>query len=139
LQNDSFERGGVVFAGTRGWRVPERRQTQTEEDAKIYNREVIRFELALKDAVLKTPAASGTPFTKGGLPIVAVLHYPPFNATLDDSPFTALCEKYGVTACVYGHLHGKAGRVQPIVEKNGIKYYLTSCDLVDYHVVAIDV
>ena len=142
LQNDSFERGGIVFAGTRGWRVPERRQTQTEEDKKIYDREVIRFELALKDAIAKCGAFPPAPPLVGSQSnskIIAILHYPPFNATLDDSPFTALCEKYGVSACVYGHLHGKAGRVSHKVQKNGITYYLTSCDLVDYHLVAIDV
>jgi len=126
LQNDCITHNGVTFAGTRGWRVPERRQTQTPEDKKIYDREILRFELALKDAKVG-----------GAAPIIAILHYPPFNATLDDSPFTKLCEQYGVTACVYGHLHGKAGRVNHKTQKNGVTYYLTSCDLVDYKLVEI--
>jgi predicted phosphohydrolase len=128
LQNDCITRDGVTFAGTRGWRVPERRQTQTPEDKKIYDREIIRLELALKDARSRGANA----------PIIAILHYPPFNATFDDSPFTALMEKYNVRICVYGHLHGnKTGRVKPHLIKNGVEYYLTSCDLIDYKLVHI--
>jgi predicted phosphohydrolase len=133
LQNDCVEIGGVVFAGTRGWRVPERRQVQSDEDKKIYEREIIRFELALKDAKQKlTECAGGS----GGT-LVAILHYPPFNASCDASPFTDLCEKYGVKICVYGHLHGKQGRNQMVVTKNGVQYYLTSCDLLNHTVAEI--
>jgi predicted phosphohydrolase len=127
LQNDSIEIGGVAFAGTRGWRVLERHQKQTDEDKKIFDREVIRFELALKDAQSKSPNA----------PIVAILHYPPFNSACDQSPFTTLCEKYKVRACVYGHLHGKQSRAQLHVQKNGVDYYLTSCDLLKHTLVEI--
>lgn len=128
LQNDAIVIDGIVLAGTRGWRVPERRMIQSDEDKKIFDREVLRFELALKDAKAKDPTA----------PIIAILHYPPFNALHDDSPFTKLCEDYGVSACIYGHLHGKSGRQNLVVEKNGITYYLTSCDLVDYKLVEIN-
>ena len=128
LQNDSIKIDDVTFAGTRGWRVPERRQVQDVEDKKIYEREIIRFNLALKDAREKA-GPSGK--------IVTMLHYPPFNATRDDSPFTRMCEKYGVSACVYGHLHGNSVRAEQFVEKNGVAYYLTSCDLVNHKVVEI--
>jgi len=205
LQNDSVKIGDFVFAGTRGWRVPERRMTQSGEDKKIYEREIIRFELALKDAAAKItaggvgeaptllapPAPAGhpplqggklvyesraageqsleitgkqkafpqlesfadSPLAKGGgakgdggcervevtspAKLIAILHYPPFNATRDDSPFTALCEKYGVTACVYGHLHGKNCRAELLTQKNGVDYYLTSCDLLQHKLVQI--
>lgn len=144
LQNDSVQIGDVVFAGTRGWRVPERRMVQSDEDKKIYEREILRFELALKDARDKKPpsACADTPFTKGGSPtekptLIAVLHYPPFNATIDPSPFTELCEKYGVRACVYGHLHGRRGRHNLCTHKNGVDYYLTSCDLLGHEIVEI--
>ena len=129
LQNDSVKIGDIVFAGTRGWRVPERRQNPSAEDKKIFNREVLRFELALKDAAEKS----------GGGPVVAILHFPPFNSTRDDSPFTALCEKYGVKVCVYGHLHGRGGRADLFTEKNGVKYYLTSCDLLQHRVAEIEI
>jgi len=64
--------------------------------------------------------------------IICVIHYPPFNSRREGSPFTDLIEKYGVSAVVYGHIHypQPKERMQPVIEKNGIKYYLTSCDLV---------
>jgi len=128
LQNDSLKIAATVFAGTRGWRVPERYQKQTAEDKKIFNREVLRFEMSLKDAAVKR--------VKGDK-LIAILHYPPFNSVRDDSPFTELCEKYDVSACVYGHLHGKQARTEMLTTKNGIKYYLTSCDQVGFAVVEI--
>jgi predicted phosphohydrolase len=133
LQNDSIELGGVVFAGTRGWHIPERRQSQTDEDKKIMNREVIRMELALQDA--QKHCGDGA----SRKPLVAILHYPPFNCMRDDSPFTELCEKYGVNVVIYGHLHGKNGRGDLTTRKNGIKYYLTSTDLLAHNPVQIEI
>jgi predicted phosphohydrolase len=130
LQNDSVKIGNFVFVGTRGWKTPERHQRQTPEDKKIYDREVIRFELSLQDAKNKTD---------GNSRLVAILHYPPFNCMRDDTPFTALCEKYGVSAVVYGHLHGGGGRPDLTVTKNGIRYYLTSTDLLKHKPVEIPV
>ncbi|MCL2587556.1 MAG: metallophosphoesterase [Firmicutes bacterium] len=134
LQNDAvrLERDGkgIVFCGTRGWRVPERRWTQKPDDKKIFDREVIRLELALQDANKKK---------QEGDKVVCVIHYPPFNAMRDDSAFTQLMEKYGVNICVYGHLHGSGGRHELLVNKGGIRYYLTSCDLLDHKVAEISV
>jgi predicted phosphohydrolase len=130
LQNDSVKIGDYVFAGTRGWHIPERHQAQTAEDKKILDREVLRFELSLKDAVSKL---------NGDTKLIAVLHYPPFNCMRGDSPFTRLCEKYKADAVVYGHLHGKGGRGDLVTVKNGIRYYLTSTDLVLHCPVRIDV
>jgi predicted phosphohydrolase len=135
LQNDSVRFEDTVFCGTRGWRVPERNQKQNPEDKKIFDREILRFEMSLQDAAKKLPKnEDGT--TAGKL--IAILHYPPFNVMRDDSPFTALCEKYNVTACVYGHLHGKNCRAEIFTNKGGVKYYLTSCDLLKHQVMEIN-
>ena len=69
--------------------------------------------------------------------LIAMIHYPPFNAKLMDSDFTRLFEKYKINAVVYGHLHGKNCRACKFVEKNGVKYYLTACDQVDCQLVDI--
>ena len=37
-----------------------------------------------------------------------------------------------------GHLHGKNVRADKIVLKNGVKYYLTSCDQVDNKLTEIE-
>lgn len=67
LQNDARVLQGIAFAGTRGWTIAT--PASSAQDLKIYRREVLRLELSLQDAARKGP----------GLPIVAMLHYPPFN------------------------------------------------------------
>lgn len=62
---------------------------------------------------------------------MAVVHYPPFNVRRENSLFTDMFEQNGVNAVVYGHLHGRESRADRLVKKNGIDYYLTSCDMVD--------
>ena len=69
--------------------------------------------------------------------LVVMTHYPPFNFRQEDSPMTDLFEQYKVDAVVYGHLHGKSVRSVPVFDKKGIRYYLTSCDLVKNRLVDI--
>ena len=120
---------GIVLCGTRGWKVPERYQAQSADDKKIFEREAIRLEMALQDATKKM---------QSGDKLVAIIHYPPFNSMRDDSRYTGLMEKYKVDVCVYGHLHGKGGRKELEVLKNGVRYYLTSCDVLDFKVAEIE-
>ena len=88
---------------------------------KIYRRELIRLELSLSHMQnLRTPDDK----------VIALLHFPPFDAKYNDSEVTALLEKYAVDKAVYGHLHGKNARVTTVVEKHGISYHITSCDLI---------
>ena len=120
LQNDAIKFDDYIICGTRGWTVPEANE-QTDEDKKIFDREQIRLELSLKDAVAKRQENDK---------LICMIHYPPFNSKLEDSPFTILMEKYKVDKVIYGHLHGKGGRTLIETNKNGIDYYLTSCDKV---------
>lgn len=127
LQNDAIKLGDYIFCGTRGWTVPENME-QTVEDKKIFDREVIRLELALKSAEA---------LRQNGEKLIVMIHYPPFNSKIEDSEFTKLIEKYKVDKVIYGHLHGKGGRTIIHVNKNGIDYYLTSCDKLNNHLISI--
>ncbi len=120
LQNDALKVGNVVFCGSRGWTTPDDGH-RTAEDEKIYNREIIRMELSLKNA--KALMAEGDT-------LIAMIHYPPFSSKLEPSAFTDLFEKYGVSKVVYGHLHSYDRKGKLLVNLNGIDYILTSCDLV---------
>ena len=122
LQNNAVKIGNTVIAGTRGWTVPEKPSEQSEEDKKIFDREVIRLELSLAEA---------NKLKKEGDALIVMTHYPPFNNKNEDSAFTALMEKYGATKVVYGHLHGKYPYYKRTVLKNGITYHLTSCDILN--------
>ena len=63
--------------------------------------------------------------------IVLMMHYPPFNAKFQDSPFTEKIAQHGIKTVIYGHLHGGNGRFAPIVNKGDTDYFLTSCDMLD--------
>ncbi len=116
----------VVIAGTRGWNIPSK--DTTEEDEKIFNRELTRLNLSL---------SSAKSLLKEGDTLIVILHYPPFDATYQNTPLTDLLEEYNVNYVLYGHLHGKNVRVTPRLQKNGIEYILTSCDLVDNKLIEV--
>lgn len=126
IQNDAIKFDNLVICGTRGWIVPERGELSPEDD-KIYKREVIRLELTLKEA---------DKLRGEGDKLICMMHYPPVNFRREDSEFSALLEKYKVDAVVFGHLHGYK-KVQLQFEKNGLPYYLTSCDLTGNKLVEI--
>ncbi len=128
LQNDAIKIEDTIFCGNRGWLIPEGKQN-TEENQKIYAREVIRLELSLKSAKkLQTNNEK----------IVFITHYPPFNNKLEPSEYTRLIEEYGVSSVVFGHLHGYVNPKMLYNEINGVKYYLTSCDAVKNKLTKID-
>ena len=119
LQNNCLRFENVLVVGSRGWTIPT--EESDAHDVAIYRRELIRLELSLSHAErVRTPDDK----------VVAMLHYPPFDAKYADSEVTELLSKHRVDAVTYGHLHGKNSRVTPVLEKQGIKYYITSCDLV---------
>jgi predicted phosphohydrolase len=121
LQNDCVKFGNVIICGSRCWSVPGSPDFK-QADEKIYLRETERLKLSFK-MVEK--------IRKEGDKVIALIHYPPFNVKREDTLFTKIFEENKVDAVVYGHLHGKNVRSDKLVIKNGIKYYLTSCDQVD--------
>jgi hypothetical protein len=125
IQNDAIKFENVVFCGTRGWPLPDK--SYTEDDEKIFRRELLRLEMTLSEA---------KKMQNDGDKLVCIMHYPPVNFAHEDSEFSQLIEKYNVDIVVYGHLHGYSG-VQTYFEKNGVKYFLTSCDLVNNNLISI--
>lgn len=138
VHNNAIQWHDVAIAGARLWDTPtisfgaytEMRENKREkakeapsvdETQRLYERELQRLELSLK---MMNPQSKLK---------IAMVHYPPVNATMDPSPVSDLLEKYGVNICVFGHLHNiKAGSL-PFGEKRGVKYYLTSCDYLDFN------
>ena len=128
LQNDSIRFNGVVICGSRCWSVPGSPDFK-EQDRKIYLREIERLKLSFK-AVEK--------IKQEGDKLIALVHYPPFNVHREDSGFTEIFKENKVDYVIYGHLHGKNVRADKLVVKDGIKYYLTSCDKVDNKLIEIE-
>ncbi len=124
IQNDAIKFGDTVICGTRLWNLT----NQNQADKKICDREKLRLEMSL-DSALRVKQEDDK--------ILVMCHYPPFDVTLSDSQYTQVLEKYKVDSVVYGHLHGKDCRAVKYLEKNNIKYYLTSCDQVNNKLVKI--
>ena len=127
IQNDAIKFDNVIICGTRGWTVPERNAEQSEENKKIYDREILRLELTLQAA---------DKLRQNGEELICMMHYPPTNFSKDDSDFTRLIEKYKVSKVVFGHLHGLK-KIETTFVKNGIPYFLTSCDIADNRLIQI--
>lgn len=127
IQNDAIKFDDLIVCGTRLWNLPDKTKTMTTENEKIYKRELIRLELTLQQAKkMQTENQQ----------IVCMLHYPPYTFREEDNEVTSLLEKYGVKFVVYGHIHAYC-KQNHILKKNGITYFLTSCDLIGNKLVEI--
>ena len=122
LQHSAADLDSFVVCGTRGWVFPTGDEPLSDQDRKIYQRELARLELALREAERLAQ----------GRPIVAMTHYPPLFDAQRDTAFTALMERFHVGLAVYGHLHGSGIRAGFTGEHNGVRYALTSCDSLDF-------
>lgn len=137
IQNDAFNYGDFSIAGARLWDTDEfsfndavefkenpkeaTKEAPKEEvdDEKIFQRELHRLELSLKAL---DPSKRR----------LAMTHYPPIGSDLKDSRVSKLLEKYGVEICVFGHLHNLKPNQAMFGSKNGVGYYLTACDYLNF-------
>lgn len=94
VQNDAVRVGDVIVGGTRGWVCPGSHGF-TEQDQKVYEREVQRLALSL--AAMRE---AGDGYR------VVMLHFPPTNPQGDPSGFLDLLTAEAPDALVFGHVHG---------------------------------
>lgn len=127
IQHSAIDMGEAVICGTRGWNFPTGEEPLSKEDQKIFNRELMRLEMALQEGEKLLH----------GRPMVVMMHYPPLYDMDRDTPFTALLSRYPVHTVVYGHLHGAGIRAGFSGIHEGIRYRLTSCDSMDFHLAEI--
>lgn len=116
LHNNCINYRDWVICGARGWISPESDEYR-QEDKKIYNRELQRLEISLKNS---RNHDSGN--------IIVMLHYPPFDFRKNPTEFVDLMIEYNVKKCVYGHLHGEAAKTGFQGNYSGIDFYLVSAD-----------
>jgi hypothetical protein len=119
LKNDSYLYQGIAVAGTRAWSSKDS-ELFTEDDLKIYNRELMRLENSLKTI------PNSAKFK------IAMLHYPPFDLNLKPNDFFEIMKKYSVDICVYGHLHSQGHKLAVEGDINGIVCHLVSSDYLDF-------
>ncbi len=126
LQNDCVKIQNVVIAGSRGWTCPGSAD-YTAQDFKLYQREGERFRLAFQEV---------DKVRKEGDSLIVIMHYPPFNLNKAPNLFTACFEENKADKVVFGHIHG-AVYFPLVTEINGISYYLTSCDKLNFRLIKI--
>lgn len=115
LHNNCHLYGEVALCGTRGWFYEEDRG---EHSAKIFHRELLRLETSLKAA--------------GDREKLCFLHYPPLYQGYRCQEIIDLLERYGVSRCCYGHLHGGSHRLAVSGLRGGVEYRLVSADYLGF-------
>ena len=115
LHNNCHFYGDIALCGTRGWFYEEDREGH---GTKISNRELIRLEASLKAGGEKEK--------------FCFLHYPPLYQGYRCQEIIDLMERYGVTRCYYGHLHGGSHRLAASGKHGGIEYHLVSADYLGF-------
>ena len=115
LHNNCQLCGDVALCGTRGWFYEEERG---EHSAKIFHRELIRLEASLKAA--------------GEREKLCFLHYPPLYQGYRCPEILELLERYGVSRCFYGHLHGGSHRLAVTGRQGSVDYALVSADYLGF-------
>ena len=124
IYNNNYKFDNIIITGTRGWSLID----EKIDDVKIRNREALRLENALQEAISQYG---------NNKKIIACLHYPPITTNCEKSVFSDILEKYNVWKCIYGHLHGKAQ--EEAVEGNirNVEYIMASCDYTDFKLIKI--
>ncbi len=144
IQNNAFLWKDVAIGGARLWDTPEysfgqyieyrenpREKKDIEEivqedmQEKIFNRELERLKLSL--AALDPKAKVR----------IAMTHYPPIGANLENSRASQILEQNRINICVFGHLHSIKADVDLFGEKNGIRYILTSADYIRFQPIIV--
>ena len=122
IHNTFYGAGEFAVCGSRGWLLPHITVDWDEHDDKIYRRELMRLEAALKKA-------SDAGYKK----IIAALHYPVTDFRGASTEFTKIIEKYPVTDVIYGHLHGKEAQKSAFNGvRKGVRYRLVSSDCIGF-------
>ena len=115
LHNNCHFYGETALCGTRGWFYEEDRG---EHSAKVFHRELIRLEASLKAA--------------GDGEKLCFLHYPPLYQGYCCQEMVDLLERYHVSLCCYGHLHGGSHRLAVTGQQGTVEYRLIAADYLGF-------
>ena len=116
LNNNCYEYDDWALCGTRGWFFEEERSSQ--QDEKVFRRELIRLETSLRAAGDKNK--------------MVFLHYPPKYKGYECTEILNLLKQYNVRKCFYGHLHGGSHGLALEGLWDGIEYKLVSADYLGF-------
>lgn len=120
LQNNAYVYNKTKICGARGW-ISRDSKEFSEHDEKVFKRELARLELSLKHKVKEDYEE-----------IIVMMHYPPFDRYNKPNEFESIFHEYGVKKVIYGHIHGDYVHEMPEGIINGVEYFCTSADKLDF-------
>ena len=128
LYNNSYLYDNYIICGTRGWNI-----SNDKEDIRLYERELFRLELSIKDGIEKFGEDKE---------IIICMHYPPitsYNITEYDINYKMinLLKKYNVKKCIYGNLHGASHKEAIEGKIEEIEFKLVSSDYLNFELYEI--
>lgn len=123
LNNNAYLVEGVAICGTRGWINDD----SEPFDQKLLNREAGRLEMSVQCGL----KLGGTP--------MAFVHYPLIFGTEKNYYLLEVLNKYNITECFYGHIHGAAVKKAFIGESNGVNHHIVSSDCVNFTPVPVKI
>ncbi len=129
VEGDALAWQGVVVCGAAG--APVTLERNSDDESEALDRALGSLKCALDDAA----RLRERPLT----PLYVLWHYPPFDAHGVPGPCVEQFERAGVTACVYGHLHGaKEWSAAVHGLRGGVRYYCVAADAVGFCPLRID-
>jgi uncharacterized protein len=127
LDGDSLTLDGVVIAGAMGHLAPHDPYYKVDAKKDRYSRELDRLERALQHASLARLSEAGA-----SLPVILLMHYPPFTSDGQPTAYAEIIERYCPTLCLYGHLHHQSEwDIAVQGERNGVHYRLVAADYIE--------
>lgn len=128
LHNNSYFVDNKIIVGTRGWNF----DFNDSDFERIYERELIRLELSIKDGIQKYGEDKE---------IICFVHYPPITKNMIEngikSKYLEILNKYNISRLYYGHLHGAS--LKEAVEGNidGVELKLVSSDYLKFELLKV--
>ena len=128
LHNNSYFVDNKIIVGTRGWNF----DFNDSDFERIYERELIRLELSIKDGIQKYGEDKE---------IICFVHYPPITKNMIEngikSKYLEILNKYNISRLYYGHLHGAS--LKEAVEGNidGVELKIVSSDYLKFELLKV--
>lgn len=116
LHNAAFSYENIALCGTRGWFYEEERHGAKDE--KVFRRELLRLEASLQQAE--------------GEERFCFLHYPPKFGSYQCDEILELLDRYDVSRCYYGHLHGESHHLAFQGKLGKTDFFLASADYLNF-------
>lgn len=129
LYNNAYLVEDKIIVGTRGWSL----NFDELDTEKLYNRELIRLELSIKDGISKFGEDKE---------MIGFMHYPPITRNMISnnvkSKYLELLKKYNISKLFYGHLHGASHKDAVEGKIDGVDLQLVSSDYLKFSLFNID-